>query len=255
MTTAPTARPPEATDTRYTQPTQLVDYDHPSLRALIAERGWTELPERERIGAIYYFVRDEIRFGYNASDDLPASSVLADGYGQCDTKATLLMTLLRATGISCRLHGATVDKRLQRGMVSELVFRLWRADIRHSWVEVLFEGSWVGLDGAILDRAYLDGVRAKVRVTEGEGLLGYAVGTDDLAHPPIEWQGADTAIQTTAVVRDLGIFDDPDTFYRGVGSNFSGIRGWIFRHLIRPSMNEKVAAIRALAGTERSDRS
>jgi transglutaminase-like putative cysteine protease len=58
-------------------------------------QGWQALPEKQRIGAIYTFVRDEIAFGYNLADDLPASEVLADGIGQCNTKVTLFMALPR----------------------------------------------------------------------------------------------------------------------------------------------------------------
>ncbi len=50
--------------------TELLDYQHPSLQRLVVERGWADLPEYERIGAIYDFVRNEIAFGYNVSDDL-----------------------------------------------------------------------------------------------------------------------------------------------------------------------------------------
>jgi transglutaminase-like putative cysteine protease len=244
---AATPRQAEDTDQRYLRSTPLLNYDHPDLQALVAERNWRVLPERERIGAIYDFVRDEIPFGYNATDDLPASAVLADRHGQCDTKAILLMALLRATGIPCRLHGATVDKRLQRGMAPAIVYRLWGADIRHSWVEVLFEGRWVGLDGVILDLAYLDGIRAKFHVPAGDGFLGHAVGTGDLADPPNRWRGTDTAIQSAGIARDLGTFDDPDGFYAACGSNFAGLRGWLFRHLIRARMNLRVAAIRDAA--------
>jgi len=60
-------------------------------------------------------VRDDIRFGYNASDDLPASRVLADRIGQRNTKSTLLMALLRAVDVLCRFHGFTIDKALQKG--------------------------------------------------------------------------------------------------------------------------------------------
>jgi transglutaminase-like putative cysteine protease len=181
----PAATPPaEEVGTRYLRATPVLDYRHPRLQALVAGRRWADIPEFARIGAIYDFVRDEIAFGYNASDDLPASAVLADGYGQCDTKATLLTALLRATGIPCRLHGATVTKPLQRGIAPEILYRFWRADIRHSWVEVLLDGRWVALEGVILDRAYLDGVRAKVG--DRGGCLGYAVGTDDLADPPVQ---------------------------------------------------------------------
>lgn len=63
--------------------TNLLDFEHPSLQGLIRRRGWRDLPEQERVGAIYEFVRDEIGFGYNVADDLRASRVLADGIGQC----------------------------------------------------------------------------------------------------------------------------------------------------------------------------
>lgn len=204
-----------------------------------------ELPERARIGAIYDFVRDEILFGYNPSDDIPASAVLADGYGQCNTKTTLLMALLRASGIGCRFHGATIDKRLQQGVMAGLLYRLAPSSIIHSWAEVFVDGRWVGLEGVILDRAYLEGIRASIR-QDGGPFLGYAVGTDDLANPPIQWAGTDTRIQATGVTQDFGVFDDPDTFYLAHGVNARGIKGWLYRRLMRNAMNNRVMAIRAV---------
>lgn len=124
--------------------TPILDHDHPALRRLVAERDWRGLPERERIGAVYDFVR-ELPFGYNISDELPASRVLADGYGQCNTKTTLLMALLRAVGVPCRFHGATIDKRLQQGVVRGLAYRLAPRSIIHSWSEVRHEDGGSGL--------------------------------------------------------------------------------------------------------------
>ena len=60
--------------------TRIADHDHPSIETLITQRGWRELPPPDRIGAAYSFVKDEVEFGYNRSDDLPASEVLRDGY-------------------------------------------------------------------------------------------------------------------------------------------------------------------------------
>ena len=80
--------------TELAKPTDLLDFESPKLQKLISERRWQALPEFERIGAIYDFVRNEIKFGYNESDNLPASRVLEDGIGQCNTKGTLLMALL-----------------------------------------------------------------------------------------------------------------------------------------------------------------
>jgi transglutaminase-like putative cysteine protease len=98
--------------------TPLLDYYHSRIQELISERNWRSLSRKDAIGAIYKFVRDEIRFGYNETDALPASKVLQDGYGQCNTKSTLLMALLRAVGVPCVLHGATIGKHLQKGIVT-----------------------------------------------------------------------------------------------------------------------------------------
>ena len=81
------------------RPTAILDYTHPRIEALIQSRGWRRLPTRERIAAIYDFVRNDIAFGYNLADDLPASRVLDDGLGQCNTKGSLLMALLRARAL------------------------------------------------------------------------------------------------------------------------------------------------------------
>lgn len=98
---------------RLTHSTPLLDFTHPAIERLITERRWRDLDIYQRIGAIYNFVRDEIEFGYNVRDNLRASHVLADGIGQCNTKGTLLMALLRAVEIPCRFHGFTIDKSIQ----------------------------------------------------------------------------------------------------------------------------------------------
>lgn len=108
-----------------------------------------------------------------------------------------------------------------------------------------FEGRWVGLEGVILDARYLDGVRVKFPQRRGS-FLGYGVGTDNLAQPPIKWTGADTTIQATGINRDYGVLDDPDSFYRMHGTNFSGLRAWLFARWIRSLMNRNVAQVRAL---------
>jgi len=231
-------------DERHLSATPLLDFGNPRLRALSVEHSWHDLPEAERIGAVYDFVRDEIPFGYNTSDDLPASAVLADGYGQCNTKTTLLMALLRGNGIGCRFHGATIDKKLQHGVMVAPLYWFAPSSIIHSWAEVNFGGRWVGLEGVILDGAYLAGLRARTGKHEGP-YLGYGVGTADLANPKIDWDGTDTQIQATGVNLDLGVFDDPDTFYREHGVNARGLKGWLYRTVMRPAMNSRVGGIRS----------
>lgn len=222
--------------------TALLDYSAPSIAALIERHGWRALGTEERIRAAYEFVRDEILFGYNASDDLPASRVLADGYGQCNTKGTLFMALLRALGVPCRLHGFTIDKRLQRGAVTGVFYLLAPREILHSWIEVRLHDRWLNLEGFILDRPYLSALQA--RFDCAGAFCGYGVATDDFRAPPVEWTGSDTFIQHKGIVRDLGVFDDPDAFYGRHGTNLAGWKRRLYENWVRHAMNRNVARIR-----------
>ena len=87
-------------------------------------------------------MNDVILFGYNTDDKIKASRVLKDGYGQCNTKGTLLMALLRACGIPCRIHGFMIDKILQKGAMTGLVYKFWPDEIFHSYVEAYVCGEW-----------------------------------------------------------------------------------------------------------------
>jgi transglutaminase-like putative cysteine protease len=231
---------------KHLKATPLLNFQDPSIQRLIADRDWMSLAEDQRIGAIYDFVRNEIDFGYNISDDQPASHVLVDGYGQCNTKTTLLMALLRGSNIACRFHGATIHKELQKGVVDGFFYRIAPENIVHSWAEIQFDGHWVGLEGVILDATYLDGLRETV-AKDGGAFLGFGAGTEDIDDPPVAWCGTDTAIQATGVNRDFGVFDDPDVFYDRHGANLSGLKAVVFRLVVRHRMNRKVASIRSCA--------
>ncbi|MFV1441107.1 MULTISPECIES: transglutaminase-like domain-containing protein [unclassified Phaeobacter] len=229
-------------DTRFLTATSMLDITAPAISALISARGWQQLAPADRIGAAYTYVRNDILFGYNIADTRMASQVLADGYGQCNTKATLLMALLRALGIPCRLHGFTIDKSLQRGVVPELVYWMAPRNILHSWVEVQLDGQWINLEGFILDQGVLGALQAAF--PGRDTLCGYGAGTDCLQAPMVAWQGRDTYIQKTGINADLGVFDSPDAFYARHRQDLRGIRGWLYRNAIRHWMNHRVAGIR-----------
>ncbi|MFY7916692.1 MAG: transglutaminase-like domain-containing protein [Rubrivivax sp.] len=232
-----------ATQPQLLQPTRLLDFTHPAIEELTTRRGWRQVPIYERIGAIYDFVRNEIAFGYNASDELPASGVLTDGIGQCNTKSTLLMALLRAVGIPCRFHGFTITKPLQKGAITGIAYSLAPRTIIHSWVEVAFDGRWVKLEGFILDAPYLASLQR--RFPDRQRFCGYGAATPNLAAPDVEWRGQDTYIQKDGIADDFGVFDSPDEFYARHGSNLSGLKRWLYKHFIRHHMNAQVRRIRA----------
>ena len=131
-----------------------------------------------KVKGIYNFVRDEILFGYNTDDSIPASRVLSDGCGQCNTKSTLFMALLRACSIECRIHGFTIHKRLQKGAMTGLVYLLAPDNVFHSRVEVHLGDRWYITEGIILDSRYLSGLRRKLPPHAGP-FVGYGVAVKD----------------------------------------------------------------------------
>lgn len=223
--------------------TPMLDFETPTLQDLIAKSGWAQRPAADKIGAVYTYVKDEILFGYNVSDTISASAVLADGYGQCNTKATLLMALLRGLGVRCRLHGFTIDKGLQRGVVPEAVYWLAPRNILHSWVEIDLDGTWIHLEGFIIDAPVLSALQGAFpgRAT----LCAYGVGTNQLQTPNTDWTGTDIYIQRTGINNDLGVFTSPDAFYVVHQQKLRGPQEAIYRHIIRHWMNRRVAAMRA----------
>ena len=198
---------------RYLMETSMLDFSASAIENLIERRGWRSLEEFERIQAIYNYVRDEILFGYNTDDGIPASKVLADGYGQCNTKGTLFMTLLRSCGIPCRVHGFTIDKRLQKGAMTGLVYALAPKNVFHSWVEVYLDGVWCELEAFILDKPYLEKLQAANSDCTG-AFCGYGVAVRDFHHPVIDFNRNNTYIQSEGINQDFVVYDSPDKLLR-----------------------------------------
>lgn len=228
---------------KYLKSTDMLDYNDQSICSLIAERGWKDLPEFERIRSIYGFVRDEILFGYNIDDSIPASKVLRDGYGQCNTKGTLFMALLRACGIPCRVHGFTIDKELQKGAMTGFVYRNAPQNVFHSWVEVYLDGVWYELEGFILDKEYIRHLQLINSNCSGN-FCGYGVAVKDFMHPVIDFNRNNTYIQSEGINQDFGIYDSPDEMLKEHSQELSAEKEFAYRHLGRHLMNRNVRAIR-----------
>ncbi|NLR91465.1 transglutaminase-like domain-containing protein [Flammeovirga agarivorans] len=222
---------------------KILDFKAESLETLTEERGWRNLSDMEKIKEIYNFVKDEIAFGYNSSDDISASQVLKDGYGQCNTKANLFMALLRGVGIPNRIHGFTIHKALQKGAITGIWYKMSPAFILHSWVEVLFQNEWYNLEGLILDQKYLNALQNKFQDCK-ETFCGYGAYTDQFQSPQIEWNMNDTYIQKKGIHHDFGLYNTPDEFYKSHQQELGVIKRWIYRYFIRHLMNNNVDKIR-----------
>ena len=125
------------------RPTTFIDSDHPAVRAFATEHA-RGANERERAVALVYAVRDGFRYDPYRIDLSPAgmkaSTVLANGYGWCVPKATLLAAVCRAAGIPARLGFADVrnhlsTERMRQTMKTDLF--VW-----HGYTDIWIDGAW-----------------------------------------------------------------------------------------------------------------
>jgi hypothetical protein len=233
-------------DNIYLQETEILNFSHDKIKKLIEVRKWKGLLEKEKINQIYLYVRDEIKFAYNTADNISASKVLNDGYGQCNTKGNLFMALLRAVEIPCRIHGFTIDKALQKGAISGVWYKLSPNNIIHSWVEVKYKNKWYNLEGFILDKLYLNNLQSKFSDCKTT-FCGYGVYTDNFLNPIIDWNENDTYIQNLGINNDFGVFNSPDEFYKKHKQALSPLKVFAYKNLVRHRMNKNVNKIRDIA--------
>jgi len=126
------------------QPTALIDSDHPAVAAFAARHA-RGADERERAVALYYAVRDGFRYDPYRVDLTPAgmraSTVLANGYGWCVPKATLLAAACRAAGIAARVGFADVRNHLSTARMREVM----QTDVFHwhGYADIRIGGAWL----------------------------------------------------------------------------------------------------------------
>jgi transglutaminase-like putative cysteine protease len=132
------------------RPTEFLDYESPTVRAfvhntLIAAGDIEVMSEREKAVALFYAVRDGIRYDVYDADlsrrGLTASGVLERGAGFCVHKAIVYAAAVRAVGIPSRLYYGDVRNHLASDRLRDLV----GGDVFcfHSLTTVHLNGTWL----------------------------------------------------------------------------------------------------------------
>jgi transglutaminase-like putative cysteine protease len=128
----------------YRSPARYIDSGHAAVVAFSKNHS-QGASEREKAVALYYAVRDKIRYNpfldFTQRAVFQASAVLEAGQGFCVGKASLLAACARAAGIEARVGFADVKNhlttpRLAETMGSDLF-------VYHGYTDLRIDGKWV----------------------------------------------------------------------------------------------------------------
>jgi transglutaminase-like putative cysteine protease len=126
-------------------PTEFLDHESPQVRDLVARAVGDETDPTARAIALFYAVRDGLRYEVYGSDlsrrGMRASAIIDRGYGFCVHKSLVYAAAVRAAGIPSRLVFGDVRNHLASPRLRELVggdlFRF------HCLTEVRLDGRWI----------------------------------------------------------------------------------------------------------------
>lgn len=216
--------------------TRQLDLAHPRLRITahkLTQRLQT-LPARA--AALQDFVR---RMPYSACRrpaHARASEVLAQGRGDCHSKAVLFTALCRAAGLPARMQFLRVRADHLAGILQE------RPEaITHAVAQVHVEGRWVSTDGYVVDPILF--VRAKQLLEGSERDSGWGLVREASSY----WDGKSPCLQQFRwddVLVSYGVFDDVQEF---VQHGMPREAGWLasMQQVLRVHrLNRRVARMR-----------
>ena len=129
----------------YLRPTACIDADNDAIRLFAAEHTCAVRGQVDRAIALYYAVRDGLRYDPYSIDvsvsGLRASTTLASGRGWCVSKAILLAACCRCLDIPARLGYADVRNHLSTEQLRERMgtdLFIW-----HGYTSIHLNGQWV----------------------------------------------------------------------------------------------------------------
>ena len=130
---------------QYLQPTFFLDFDHTKVTDFADAVCRNTKTPTEKAVALYYAVRDQIRYDpYDlrySQPSMKASAILAQQSGYCVAKAVLLAAVGRQQGIPCRLGFADVTNHLSTPRLREMMGT--DLFIYHGYTEMHLSGKWV----------------------------------------------------------------------------------------------------------------
>ena len=223
--------------------THLLDLDDPKLRIQAMRITQLASSETHKALLVHHFVK-KLPFGCVAAfDHVPAAEVLRAGRGDCHTKGTLFVALLRSVGVPARLRFVMLSSAFLAGIID-----IPGGVIPHAVGEVYLSGRWIQTDTYVTDKAFECGALARLAGSGNLLGLGLHASASRLwdGRTPAHAQYCDSD-PPSMPIRDLGVAHDPEHFY-SEKSHGEFERGWLTRlkWIVAAAMvNRRVEQIRA----------
>lgn len=227
-------------------PTRLLDLDDPKLRIQSLRITQLATTETQKAVLIHDYVK-ALPFGCVAGfDHVPAAAVLKAGRGDCHTKGTLFVAMLRSVGVPARLRFVTLSSTFLKGIIDVPL-----GTITHAIGEVFLDGRWLQTDTYVTDS--LLETHAVELLVHQHSLAGYGIHVrgshfwdgQHSVHAQYHLSDADSMPQ-----RDWGVAHDPEYFYRD-DAHEELQRGWLTRvkwMLAAALVNRRVEQVRTQSG-------
>jgi len=225
--------------------TALIDTKHPFIQSTAARITHGKTTDRDKAIAVHDFVRDKIAYGFGPKFyEHKASEVLRLRRGFCNSKGTLFIALLRASGIPARQHFVEISAGILHGIIPPRTE--W---LDHSYTEVWLNGHWIPVDSYVVDPLLFAGAQKRLRAEDLE--FGYGI-----HHAGnLTWDGRSgnftQLVRGSGHVRianrDFGVHSDVQTFYAETpsASNRMDAQMRTFFRLATGTLNGRLHELRA----------
>jgi hypothetical protein len=192
---------------------KLADFENPLVINKAKALAENEDEPEKQLEKLFYYVRDDIKFGFLKNGDLiKASEIIAAGIGQCNNKTTLFLALCRALNIPARMHFSLIKKEIHRGIFPDWLFWLIPKQLSHSWLEIEMKNGWRKVDTYINDKIFSENAKQMLKMKGWR--TGYSIASlksDSGLYLNLDGKQFE---QMGAVTIDHGIWDEPMDYYK-----------------------------------------
>jgi len=127
--------------------------------------------DEEKIERIYYFVRDEIKFGWVYPQEISAEEVLKNRKGVCMQKTNLLVAMAREAGLQARFHFMYVNKNALEDFLPEYAYKKWVDPFAHTFPEIFLNGKWVSMEATFDKELHEICIKEKINFGKYENIV------------------------------------------------------------------------------------